>query len=79
MATSFPIGTTFFFLVVGTGVAYFILLWTRGSGPDSMWSLGRRDPVRNLFFRPDGSWKRYGRIAALGIVVVLLVAGYLAW
>ena len=33
------------------------------AGPDWMWGGGRNDVVRNLYFRRDGSFRRYGRIA----------------
>lgn len=36
------------------------------AGPDWMWASGRNDLVRNLYFRPDGSFRRYGRVALLG-------------
>jgi hypothetical protein len=31
-----------------------------------MWAGGRSDRVRSLYFRPDGSFRRYGRAALLG-------------
>ena len=76
MTSSIPVGTVLFFVVVGIGIAGLIFLLVRGAGPDWMWALGRRDPVRNLFFRPDGSWRRYGRIGLLGILVVMVAASY---
>jgi hypothetical protein len=38
------------------------------AGPDWMWAGGRQDLVRNLYFRPDGTFRRYGRVALLGTV-----------
>ena len=35
------------------------------AGPDWMWGGGRNDVLRNLYFRPNGSFRRYGRIALL--------------
>lgn len=35
------------------------------AGPDWMWGGGRDDLVRNLYFRPDGTFRRYGRLALL--------------
>ena len=35
------------------------------AGPDWMWGGGREDILRNLYFRPNGSFRRYGRIALL--------------
>lgn len=62
------VGTILFILVIGAGIAYFALLWTRGAGPDWMWKLGRHDPVRNLFFRQDGSWRQHAKIGILGVL-----------
>jgi len=28
-----------------------------------MWTGGRDDVIRNLYFRPNGSFRRYGRVA----------------
>jgi hypothetical protein len=36
-----------------------------------MWRLGRYDPMRNIFFRPDGSWRRYGKLGALLAFVIM--------
>ena len=36
------------------------------AGPDWMWTGGRNDVLRNLYFRPNGSFRRYGRIALVG-------------
>ena len=33
------------------------------AGPDWMWAGGRNDLVRSLYFRPDGSFRRHGRVA----------------
>lgn len=38
------------------------------AGPDWMWGGGRDDLLRNLYFRPDGTFRRYGR---LGLVATL--------
>ena len=35
------------------------------AGPDWMWSGGRNDVLRNLYFRPNGSFRRYGRIGLI--------------
>ena len=35
------------------------------AGPDWMWGGGRDDLLRNLYFRPDGTFRRYGRLALL--------------
>jgi hypothetical protein len=41
------------------------------AGPDWMWMGGREDMVRNLFFRPNGSFRRYG----LPALVLTFIAG----
>lgn len=41
------------------------------AGPDWLWMGGRDDVIRNLYFRPNGSFRRYGRPA----LVLTLVAG----
>jgi hypothetical protein len=33
------------------------------AGPDWLWMGGRDDVVRNLFFKPNGAFRRYGGIA----------------
>jgi hypothetical protein len=35
------------------------------AGPDWMWGGGRDDLIRNLYFRPNGSFRRYGRVALM--------------
>ena len=52
------------------------------AGPDWLWMGGRDDVVRNLYFRPNGSYRRYGRIAllatfALGTAALLWIAQHL--
>ena len=47
------------------------------AGPDWMWAGGREDFVRNLYFRPDGAFRRYG---FLGLMLTLAAgAGALFW
>ena len=45
------------------------------AGPDWLWMGGRDDVIRNLYFKPNGSFKRYGRAA----LFVTLVAGTAAF
>ena len=35
------------------------------AGPDWLWMGGRDDVVRNLFFKPNGAFRRYGLIGLL--------------
>jgi len=52
------------------------------AGPDWLWMGGRDDVVRNLYFRPNGSYRRYGRIGllatfALGTAAIFWIAQHL--
>ena len=38
---------------------------TNKAGPDWLWMGGRDDVVRNLFFKPNGAFRRYGLIGLL--------------
>ena len=40
------------------------------AGPDWLWMGGRDDAIRNLYFKPNGAFRRYGR---LGLFATLLV------
>jgi len=35
------------------------------AGPDWLWTGGRDDAIRNLYFKPNGTFRRYGRAALL--------------
>ena len=56
-------------MVVGTFCSFLVgILNPRASnkaGPDWLWAGGRADPVRGLYFRPDGSFRRFGRLALM--------------
>jgi len=52
------------------------------AGPDWLWMGGRDDVVRNLYFRPNGSYRRYGKVAlvatfALGTAALFWIAQHL--
>lgn len=55
--------------MVGTFVAFVVGLFNpyviNKAGPDWLWMGGRDDVLRNLYFRPNGSFRRYGRVALL--------------
>ncbi|HUQ75046.1 MAG TPA: hypothetical protein VM183_09990 [Burkholderiales bacterium] len=38
---------------------------TNKAGPDWLWMGGRDDVVRNLYFKPNGAFRRYGLPALL--------------
>jgi hypothetical protein len=58
-----------FGMVVGTFCSFVMGIFNpyvvNKAGPDWLWGGGRDDVVRNLYFRPDGRFRRYGRIALL--------------
>jgi hypothetical protein len=58
-----------FGMVVGTFCSFVMGLFNpyvvNKAGPDWMWGGGRNDVVRNLYFRHDGSFRRYGRLALI--------------
>lgn len=47
------------------------------AGPDWLWQGGRDDVVRNLFFRPNGSFRRYGRPAL--VLTLILGSAAMCW
>ena len=59
-----------FGMVVGTYCSFIAGIFNpyvvNKAGPDWMWAGGRNDLVRSLYFRPDGSFRRHGRVALLG-------------
>ena len=61
---------TFFSFVLGFFNPYVV----NKAGPDWLWGGGRDDIIRNLYFKPNGSFRRHGRMALL----VTLVAGSMA-
>ena len=46
------------------------------AGPDWLWGGGRDDLIRNLYFRPNGTFRRYGRAALTATLVGGSVALY---
>ena len=64
---------TFFLFVVGLFNPYVV----NKAGPDWLWLGGRDDVIRNLYFRPNGTFRRYGRLALLATLFAGSAA--LAW
>jgi len=60
---------------VGTFVSFIVGIANHGTankaGPDWLWMGGRDDVVRNLYFQPNGRFRRYG----LPALILTLVAG----
>ena len=56
-------------MVVGTFCSFLMGIFNpcvlNKAGPDWMWGGGRNDVLRNLYFRHDGSFRRYGRVGLL--------------
>ena len=50
-------------MLVGSCASFFLGLFRPAAGPDWMWAGGRHDVIRSLYFRPNGSFRRYGRAA----------------
>ena len=69
MALGMIVGTFFSFLM-----GIFNPMVVNKAGPDWLWGGGRDDLIRNLYFRPNGSFRRYGRVA----LIVTIFAGTLA-
>jgi len=68
-------------MLVGTFFSFLLTMFDSSvpnkAGPDWLWAGGRDDLVRNLYFRPNGAFRRFGRIALLA---TLLAGGAaLAW
>jgi hypothetical protein len=70
---AFAVVGTFFSFVLGI----FNPLVVNKAGPDWLWAGGREDLVRNLYFRPDGQFRRYGRPAL--VLTLALGCAALYW
>jgi len=68
-------------VLVGTWCSFLLGLFNPNvinkAGPDWLWNGGRDDVIRNLFFRPNGSFRRYGRAALM--VTLFSGAAALLW
>jgi hypothetical protein len=67
-------------VVVGTFFSFLLGIFkpyvANKAGPDWMWPGGRQDLIRKLYFKPNGSFRRYGRIA---LVATLSLGSLAAW
>jgi len=61
---------------VGAFFSLLMGLLRPAAGPDWMWAGGRADPIRSLYFRPDGSFRRFGRVALLATLAAGSAAIY---
>jgi hypothetical protein len=64
---------TFFSFLLGIFNPYVV----NKAGPDWLWGGGRDDLIRNLYFRPNGSFRRHGRVAL--VVTILAGSAALYW
>lgn len=69
MTLGFFVGTFFSFLL-GIFNPYVV----NKAGPDWLWGGGRDDVIRNLYFKPNGSFRRYGRPALVATVCAGAIA-----
>src|SRR5688572_26673672 len=62
-------GSPVFGMLVGTFCSFVMGIFNpyvvNKAGPDWLWGGGRDDLVRNLYFRHDGTFRRYGRLALI--------------
>ena len=67
-------------VVVGTFVSFLLGIFnpsvTNKAGPDWMWTGGRQDVIRNLYFKPNGSFRRYGRLGLIATLFLGSIAVY---
>jgi hypothetical protein len=65
-------------MLVGTFFSFLLGIFNpdvvNKAGPDWLWAGGRDDLVRNLYFRPNGAFRRYGRLALLTTLAAGTVA-----
>ncbi len=65
-------------MLVGSFFSFLLGIFHPGvankAGPDWLWAGGRDDLIRNLYFLPNGRFRRYGREA----LVLTLVLGSMA-
>jgi hypothetical protein len=63
--------------LIGTFLSFLLGVFQPASGPDWMWAGGRSDPIRSLYFRRDGSFRRFGRLALLATLAA--GSGAICW
>ena len=71
MALGLVVGT-FFSFVLGIFNPYVV----NKAGPDWMWTGGRDDLIRSLYFKRNGRFRRYGRLALVATLAFGLAALY---
>jgi hypothetical protein len=69
------LASSFIGMVVSFSAGLFDPRVLNKAGPDWFWMGGRGDVIRNLYFRPNGSFRRFG----LPALVLTLAAGSMAF
>jgi hypothetical protein len=59
-------GASLLVAVIALGIGLLVSLLLFGAGPA---------PIRSVFFRPSGSWRRFGRSGLLCAVAALVLMG----
>lgn len=76
-----PIGTLLF-IAVEAATAILICVWLiaafnprvrNKAGPLWLWRWRAKDPIRGIFFTPEGSFRRYGRVGFVALLVPALI------
>ena len=68
-------GTALPVVVIAVGLGLLVSLFVFGSDPNSSWWRGWGEPVRNMFFRPNGAWRRFGRLGLLCAITAMALVG----
>jgi hypothetical protein len=67
-------------VIVGTFFSFLLSIFNpyvaNKAGPDWLWTGGRHDPIRSLYFKPNGSFRRYGRVALVATLSIGSMALY---
>jgi hypothetical protein len=67
-------------VIVGTFCSFLLGIFNpfiaNKAGPDWLWTGGREDVIRNLYFRPNGTFRRFGRIGLIATLSVGTLALY---
>jgi hypothetical protein len=70
-------GTTLPIVAVAVAIGLLVSLLVFGSDPNTTWWRGWGEPIRNVFFRPNGAWRRFGRLGLLCAIAAMALVGAL--
>ena len=71
-------GTSLLVAVIALAIGLLVSLLVLGSNQNSTSPHGLSNPLRSVFFRPNGTWRRFGRAGALYALAAMLLFGALA-